>query len=529
MFFSARKREELLTSPFPEAWQDYLHHNVLLSRLLPPSQQDRLRDAVRLFIAEKFWEGCAGLTLTDEIKVTIAGNACLLLLGLDDYYFDELKTVLVYPGGFLDVYEDSLGEEGAVRQLLGLAAHRGPVVLSWWETSWDSRRLGGNNVVLHEFAHKLAELGDPVTGMPPMTDSALEDRWEEVVGREYDQLVEDAEYERPTLLRPYGATNRHEFFAVATESFFLQPAALRQRHAELYHLLTEVYHQDPAAWKADEEVTAEANDAEEQYIRHAIDECSVALRLRPNYLDAYRGRAGCYFDLGEFDRAIADWSEVIRLTDGEERVDAFSERGAVHLATGSHDAALADFNEAIRRCPDFARAYRDRGAAHVARGDVEQARADLNRAIRLDPKDDAAYVERALLYHDQGEQGKALRDLSTALRLSPYDANIYSCRAAVRLELGEYDEAIADCEDALRLAPKLPEAYLHRGIACFRKGEHEAALADLDEVIRLDPQDAEAWRARAEVHEARGEPDKAQHDRAEAQRLQSEDAATRDG
>src|SRR5207248_1650091 len=240
---------------FPEAWLQYLHENVLLSRLLPQPQQARLRDAVRVFIAEKFWEGCAGLVLTDEIKLTVAGNACLLVLGLDDYYFDELKTVLVYPGGFLTIHDDPLDKKDEVMQVLGLAAYEGPVILSWWETSWDSRRLGRTNVVLHEFAHKLAELGDPATGMPPMTDSALEDRWEEVVGREYDQLVEDAEYDRPTLLRPYGATNRHEFFAVATETFFLEPAALRQRHPDLYQLLADWYHQDPASWKADAAVT----------------------------------------------------------------------------------------------------------------------------------------------------------------------------------------------------------------------------------------------------------------------------------
>src|SRR6266542_648488 len=392
MFFSSRKRskrEQLLAEPFPEPWRMYLHENVLLSRLLPEAQQAMLRDAVRIFLAEKFWEGCAGLTMTDEIKVTVAGNACLLVLGLDDYYFDELKTVLVYPGGFLTIHDDPLDKKDEVMQVLGLAAYEGPVILSWWETSWDSRRLGRTNVVLHEFAHKLAELGDPATGMPPMTDSALEDRWEEVVGREYDQLVEDAEYDRPTLLRPYGATNRNEFFAVATESFFLEPAALRQRHPELYQLLAAWYHQDPAAWKMDEAVATQAREAEEQYVRHAIDECSVALRLRPDYVDAYRNRASCYRDLGEFDRALADWGEVIRLTEGEERGEAFYERGAVHLAAGAHAAALADLDEAVRRCPDLAVAWCNRGVALAAKGDSEEALIDLGRALRLDPKDDA--------------------------------------------------------------------------------------------------------------------------------------------
>ncbi|HKB37037.1 MAG TPA: zinc-dependent peptidase [Gemmataceae bacterium] len=515
-------RQRLVADPFPEAWLPYLDQNVLLARLLPEPHQARLRDAVRIFIAEKYWEGCAGLTITDEMRVTIAGNACLLLLGLEDYYFDELKTVLVYPGGFLSVHEDS-GEEERVAHLLGLAAYKGPVLLSWWETSWDGRRLGRNNVVLHEFAHKLAELGDPITGLPPMMDSALEDRWEEVVGREYRRLVEDAEYDRPTLLRPYGATNRNEFFAVATEVFFLEPVALRQRHPELYQLLAAWYRQDPATWKMDEAVVSQAHEAEEQYIRHAIDECSAAIRLRPDYLDAYRDRAGCYRDLGDFDPALADWSEVIRLTDGEERGEACYERGAVHLAAGAHAAALADFDEAVRRCPDLARAWCDRGVALAATGDIEEGLIDLGRALRLDPKDDAAYVERALIYRDQGKHARALRDLSKALRLSPYDASIYCHRAEVRLDLGEPDQAIADCEEALSLDPKLPEPYKHRGVARLRKREHAAALADLDEAIRFDPEYAEAYLARAEVHEARGDEVKARQDRAKAKRLQGEE------
>src|SRR6266567_2410652 len=138
-FRKSNRRQQLLAGPFPEAWLPHLHRNVFLYRLLPEAQQARLGDVVRVLVAEKFWEGCAGLEMTDEIKVTIAGQAGLLVLGLDDYYFDELKTVLIYPGGFLSRYEDPLGREGEVRRVLGQAAHGGPVVLSWWDACWGGR------------------------------------------------------------------------------------------------------------------------------------------------------------------------------------------------------------------------------------------------------------------------------------------------------------------------------------------------------------------------------------------------------
>ncbi|MGH7227433.1 MAG: zinc-dependent peptidase, partial [Gemmataceae bacterium] len=272
---------------FPASWLAYLRANVFLYRLLPEEDQECLRRRLPRFIAAKFWEGCAGQRITDEVRVTIAAHACLLLLGLDENYdFDHCKTILVYPGGYLQVGEDSLGNAINAGHMLGEAHHQGPVVLSWWHACWEGRHHGRGNVVLHEFAHKLAEKDDHHGGMPPLCDPCDVRRWESVFADEYEQLVEDAERQRPTLLDPYGAHDSAEFFAVATECFFLQPRPMRRRHPRLYELLAEGYGQDPAEWRSDEATAELTRQAEEQYLRHAVNECDMALRRDPRYLAA---------------------------------------------------------------------------------------------------------------------------------------------------------------------------------------------------------------------------------------------------
>ncbi len=467
---------------FPEPWRAYLRDNVFSYRLLSPAEQARLRRVVRVLVAGKFWEGCAGFEVTDEARVTVAGQAALLLLGRENYYFDELKTILIYPGGFLAGRDDGLDAEESVSHRLGEAHCGGPVVLSWWDVLWDGRRLGTRNLVLHEFAHKLAESGDADAGLPPLPGPELAARWDEVFGAAYQRLVEDVEYERPTLLDPYGATDRAEFFAVATECFFLRPAELRRRHADLYELLAGWYRQDPASRPWDDALAAQAKGAEEDYARHVVAECTAALRLRPDYLDAYRDRASWLASLGEYDQALADCTEVIRRAAKHERADAYYERGAVYLEREAYAEAVADFGEALRRAPDFARAYVARGVALAEQGEQGRARADLTRALRLDPKDDGAYLERARVYADEEKYDKALRDLAEAIRLAPHVAPAYAERAAVYLALAKHDEALADCDAA----------------------------------IRLDPEDAEAYRVRADVHEAKGDSESARLDRARA-------------
>src|SRR5262245_6437168 len=209
MFFRlgwGRRREA-----FPTAWLPLLADNVLLYRTLPEPDQARLRELTAALVRSKSWEGCAGQVITDEVRVTIAAQAALLLLGLGDYHFDELRTVIVYPGRFLRELEDELGHRPEADMPLGEAAHGGPVVLSWWHARWGGRRLGSVNVVLHEFAHKLAELGDAEMGRPPLVDPSLRKRWDRVMPAACDQLAEDGDYGRPTLLDPYGGQSVSEF------------------------------------------------------------------------------------------------------------------------------------------------------------------------------------------------------------------------------------------------------------------------------------------------------------------------------
>lgn len=517
-FHERNRPDEPDAGTLPEAWLCHLDDNVLLYRLLSEEEQAKLRRIVPLFIRGKRWQGWEGLTITEEIQVTIAGQACLLLLGFEKYCFDNVKSVRVYPGSFF-----------CGGYVLGVAAPRAPVELSWWHACWDGRRLGERNLVLHEFAHKLAELGDPDDGIPPLDDWDLVDRWDRVMGAAYEQLVEDACYERPTLLHPYGATNRSEFFSVATERFFLEPAALREEHPPVYQLLAEWYRQDPAERRPDPATVRQAREADEEYARHAVAEYSqsierygAAIKQVPDAIDAYQSRAEYYLALGEFEKALADYDAVLRLATGDERPFAYCERGRAHLAARSYERAVADFSEAIRRAPAFALAHWGRGAARSCLGHYEEALADLNRALQLDPKDDTAYVERAMVHKEMGRHAKALRDLARAIRLSPRSAAAYATRAWVLLAMGEYDRAIEDCDNAIRLAPGMAEPYKHRGVARYHQSAYDQALVDLDEAIRLDPKYVEAYCARADAHRALGSGEEARRDSARADELKQE-------
>jgi Mlc titration factor MtfA (ptsG expression regulator) len=242
-----RRRRRLLAAPFPEAWLEHLRRNVPLYALLSDAEQAALCDDLRLFVAEKHWEGCGGLALTDEVRVTIAAQACLLLLGIDRDSFDHVHTILVYPSGFRSP-EGWAGPDGVVRPdtgLLGQAWYRGPVILAWDSVLAGGRDAQGRNVVLHEFAHQLDFLDGLMDGTPPLHSREQYRRWQQVMTAEYARLVAEAEHGRPRVLDAYGATDPAEFFAVATECFFEKPVPLRQQHPQLYDVLRDYYRQDP--------------------------------------------------------------------------------------------------------------------------------------------------------------------------------------------------------------------------------------------------------------------------------------------
>ena len=251
-----RHRRQILERPFPESWNPILERNVAHWKLLDDAERTHLRSLVQVFIAEKQWDGCGGLELTDEIQVTIAGLACLLLLGLDHMLYSNVKMICVYRSTVVAPGQRSVDPSGIAMQgpevpIYGQAILRGPVVLVWDAVLRGAHHPErGHNVVYHEFAHKLDMLDGCVNGTPPLAERAQYERWVAVCTREYQELRRCASTGKRTLLDAYGSTNPGEFFAVITECFFDKPLQMKRRHQELYSLLQEFYRQDPAAREA---------------------------------------------------------------------------------------------------------------------------------------------------------------------------------------------------------------------------------------------------------------------------------------
>jgi MtfA peptidase len=255
-FSKRRRRRNLRAQPIPPAWKPILTRNLPVYRRLPPADQAELLSHVHVFLAEKRFEGCGGLELTDEIRLTIAAQACLLLLHRETDYYPQLSAILVYPSTYLAHAERHLEgpiwEEGEEYRL----GHTAP----WLEVmvlAWDAAKRGalhpsdGQNVVLHEFAHQLDFEDYSTNGAPALATRAGYLAWARVMSGEFKALRAAEEAGTPTVLDTYGATNPAEFFAVATEAFFERPSLLRARHPELYAELEKFFRQDPARYFAE--------------------------------------------------------------------------------------------------------------------------------------------------------------------------------------------------------------------------------------------------------------------------------------
>jgi MtfA peptidase len=246
------RRRRAASQPWPADWEAILAGHVPLAARLPAHDQADLRRRVRIFLAEKRFEALGGLEMTDEIRVTIAAGACLLLLGRDEECYDGLASILVYPTAFR-VHTREHSADGLVTESdqvrLGEAWTAGAVVLSWDDVRHAAADdHDGRNVVLHEFAHQLDMEDRDANGAPVLAHRSMYPAWAQVLGDEYARLQAAAAARRPTLLDWYGAESPAEFFAVSTETFFERPATMRERHPELYAQLRTFYGQDPAGW-----------------------------------------------------------------------------------------------------------------------------------------------------------------------------------------------------------------------------------------------------------------------------------------
>ena len=251
MLFKNRRRKKIAGQPFPQEWLVILVRNVPLYARLPEADREELKRHILVFLAEKKFEGCGGLAVTDEMRVTIAAHACVLLLHRQTDYYPGLKSILVYPSAY--VVEDTYRSAGGVvlggrDTRLGESWHRGSVVLSWDDVRRSATDMDdGQNVVFHEFAHQLDSSGGQGDSTPVLQDRSTFIAWARALGQDYERFRRDLEYGRTDVLDEYGATNPAEFFAVATECFFERPKDLRQVYPRLYRQLQRFYQQDPAA------------------------------------------------------------------------------------------------------------------------------------------------------------------------------------------------------------------------------------------------------------------------------------------
>jgi MtfA peptidase len=250
--FRSKRRRRLMENPFPAEWETCISRRVQYSSFLPIEAQDRLRSLIHVFLDEKGFEGCGGLRITDEIRVTVASYACILLLGGQSDMYPKLRTILIYPQSYLAPHS-SRGPDGTVSEGIqgrsGESWSFGNIVLSWQDVLRDSANSHeGRNVVFHEFAHQLDFESGSAEGAPILPRGATYSEWARVLGREYDSLIASLEMGMPSLLDKYGALNPAEFFAVATECFFLKPLELKSQHPELYDQLKLCYRQDPVSY-----------------------------------------------------------------------------------------------------------------------------------------------------------------------------------------------------------------------------------------------------------------------------------------
>jgi len=213
---------------------------------LDQRERSRLEDLVRDFVADKLWEGTAGLAVTEEIKIAIAGHACLLVLELDLAHYRDVGSIIVFPTTTTRRGERPVGGgifTEAPSHLQGEARLHGPVMVAWDAVEAAGGPGRGHNVVQHEFAHKLDMLDGFADGCPPIYDRVLRAGFTEVTERAFEDLSAGI---GPSFLDLYATTNQAEFFAVATEAFFNRSITLRQDRPDLYDVLRSYYRQDPA-------------------------------------------------------------------------------------------------------------------------------------------------------------------------------------------------------------------------------------------------------------------------------------------
>jgi len=237
---------------FPAPWQQTLIERLPFVTKIPTAEQEQLKFLIKAFLADKKFYGCAGQEIDDDIRVTVAAQACLLIMNQGRTPYPDLDSILIYPSTFVATREVA-NELGLVSTnhiaMLGESWSQGKVVLAWDNVQKGVMNLqDGHNVVLHEFAHQLDHESGSTNGAPVLNTRGAYRSWAHIFSEEFEELQKDAVRGRHSLMDHYGATNPAEFFAVATETFFEQPKQMVVYHHELYQQLKDYYKLDPGKW-----------------------------------------------------------------------------------------------------------------------------------------------------------------------------------------------------------------------------------------------------------------------------------------
>ena len=234
-----KKIQQLKNTPPPEHWMQILKKTLPMVERLSDEHWNQLGGLIHVFLGTKKFEGCGGLELTEEMKVTVSAQACMLLLGRDVAVYPKLKTIILYPHTYTDGTTARLGESW----------NTGVVVLSWNSVVGGARNFAdGHNVTFHEFAHQLDQQSGSADGAPILEEASAYQTWARVCSYEFEDLVDKTEHGQKDVMDEYGATNPAEFFAVATETFFEKPRQMKNKHPELYVKLKGYYKVDPIEW-----------------------------------------------------------------------------------------------------------------------------------------------------------------------------------------------------------------------------------------------------------------------------------------
>ncbi|MFH1222969.1 MAG: M90 family metallopeptidase [Pseudomonadota bacterium] len=252
--YIAYRRKKIMSLPLNPEWAKILNRNLSIYKVLPPDIKEQLHNLMKVFIAEKNFEGCGGIEMNEEIKVTVSAQACMLLLNRRPSFYPGLSSIIIYPSSFFAKDVEYVSPDHYIKSItprIGESWKSGMVILAWDHVKNGAMDMDdGHNVVFHEFAHQLDEEDEKkADGVPVLRRPSSYLTWARVFLKEFRKLKKEIFLNKETVIDDYGSKSPAEFFAVVTEAFFEKPVQLKTKHPALYNILRDYYNLDPAVYK----------------------------------------------------------------------------------------------------------------------------------------------------------------------------------------------------------------------------------------------------------------------------------------